>query len=90
MESTTMQDLALATVPMQVSVAESTEENAAQNKNAPESAALGTFAVACATDLSTTKYTTEPIACQIASAPILVKQGKEKAATNVAAHLDNP
>ena len=48
-----------------------TEENAAQKENVPESAALGTFAVACATSLSTTEYSTEPSACQIAVAPTL-------------------
>lgn len=90
MQSTTMQDLALATLPMQVLVAETTEENAAQKENAPEFAALGTLAVACATDLSTIEYSTNAVACQIAPAPILVDLGKEKAATNLAAFSDNP
>ena len=40
-----------------------------EKENAPEFAALGTFAVACATSLSTTEYSTEPRACQIANAP---------------------
>ena len=90
MQSTTMQDLALATVPTQVLVAEATEDNAAQKENAPEIAALGTFAVACATDLSTTEYITDAVLCQIAPASTLDDQGKEKAATNLAAHSDSP
>lgn len=53
------------TLPTIVAVKESTKENA------PESAALGTFAVACATLLSTTEYSTESPACQIAVAPTL-------------------
>ncbi len=44
-----------------------------QTKNAPESAALGTFAVACATVKSTTEYSTNAVACQIAAAPSLAE-----------------
>ena len=40
-------------------------------KNAPESAALEASLVACATSESTTEYSTEPSACQIAVAPTL-------------------
>ena len=49
----------------------SEDEHAAQKKNAPELATLGTFAVACATDLSTTEYTPEPIVCQLGAIPAL-------------------
>ncbi|MBI5033674.1 MAG: hypothetical protein HZB51_24410 [Chloroflexi bacterium] len=90
MESTTMQDLALATMPMQVLVTESTEENAAQKENAQELAALEASLMACATVQSTTEYITDAVPCQIATAPILDDQGKEKAATNLAAHSDDP
>lgn len=71
MQSTTMQDLALATMPMPVLVTELSEENAAQKENAPEFTALGTLAVAFATRLSTTEYSTEPVACQVVAIPTL-------------------
>jgi hypothetical protein len=58
-------------IPPLVIVEASEEEHAAQKKNAPESAALGTFAVACATTLSTTEYTPEPMACQLGAIPTL-------------------
>ena len=71
MQSTTMHDLALATMPMPVLVTELAEENAAQKENAPEFTALGTLAVACATAQSTTEYSTEPVACQVVAIPTL-------------------
>ena len=80
MQTITMQGLGLAEETMPVLVAEPTEENAAQKENVPESAALGTFAVACATDLSTSQYSTEPSACQIAVAPTLEEIENEIAA----------
>jgi len=66
-----MHDLALATMPMPVLVTELAEENAAQKENAPEFAALGTLAVAYATSVSTTEYSTEPVACQVVAIPTL-------------------
>lgn len=79
METITMQGLGLAEETMPVLVAEPTEENAAQKENAPESAALEAF-VACATSQSTTEYSTEPSACQIANAPTLEEIENEIAA----------
>ena len=61
-----------------------------QMKNASELAALEASLMACATVQSTTEYITDAVTCQIASTPILDDQGKEKAATNLAAHSDNP
>jgi len=71
MQSTTMYDLALATVPMQVLVAESTKENAAQKENAPEFAALEASLMACAIVQSTTEYSTDAVACQVIAIPTL-------------------
>ncbi len=61
-------------------VAEATEENAAQKKNAPESAQLGASLVACATSHFTSEYSTEAPACQIAAAPSLDEIESEIAA----------
>lgn len=58
------------TAQTQFVVAEPTEENAAQKKNAPELTALEA-SVACATRQSTNEYSTEAPACQIAAAPSL-------------------
>ena len=74
MNSTTMLVCETPTLPI---VAASEE---GEKENAPESAALGTFTVACATDLSTTEYSTEPPACQIATAPTLEEIESEIAA----------
>lgn len=70
MSSPTMQDLALAEPPRFLVVA-TNEDTTAQKENVPESAALGTSLVACATQLSTTEYTTNDAACQVASVPTL-------------------
>ncbi len=69
MQSNTIQGPILETTL--VLVEETTEENAAQKENVPESAALGTLAVACATVPSTIQYSTEPVACQVVAIPTL-------------------
>ena len=71
MDNSTMLGLALSEETMQVLVAEATEENAAQMKNAPELAALEASDVACATHLPTTEYITEAPACQVSASPIV-------------------
>ncbi len=48
-----------------------------EKKNAPEFAALGTFAVACAIPHLQTEYSTESRACQIANAPTLEEIERE-------------
>lgn len=89
MQDNTLQGLAVVEETTQFLVAETTEENAAQKENVSEFAAHETCAVACATCLSTTEYTTDVGACQIASQIDLDDDAKEKAATNIAAHSDS-
>lgn len=90
MQDNMMQGLAVMEETTQFLVAETTEENAAQKENAQEIAALEASLVACATNLSTTEYITDAVACQIASQIDLNNDAKEKAATDIAAHPDSP
>ena len=71
MDTNIIGGLAVAQEIGQVLVAEATEKNTAQKENAPEFAALGTLAVACATTSSTNEYTPNDSECQAISIPTL-------------------
>jgi hypothetical protein len=72
--STTILVCETSTLPIAVAI------EGEEKENAPESAALEASLVACATHQSTTKYSTESPACQIATAPTLEEIEREIAA----------